>query len=259
MESGELVTASVAEQAVKALRTAIVRGDLKAGRRYTTDDLAQKYGVSRTPVREALVRLSEAGFVAVEPKVGFRVIKPSVRDVQQLFQMRLMLEVPAAYHAAGHKTPIDMEALEGEFLAMDKIAKARAEAPASNDDESRELDLRYVEVDTHFHELILEASGNRRLALEVRKLRHNTSALGVWRLSESRRDKNGRLEKGLLKMQKEHKALLDAMKRGDQAGAARAMYDHLLETGTLLMEELEKDDEGTFDRDWSDGVVVPDH
>jgi DNA-binding GntR family transcriptional regulator len=257
MKPVALVTASVAEQAVEALRNAIVRGELKAGKRYTTDDLAQAYGVSRTPVREALVRLSEAGFVAVEPKVGFRVIKPSVRDVQQLFQMRLMLEVPATYHAARQNTPIDLEALEGEFRAMDEIAKARAEAPASSDAESRELDLRYVDVDTRFHERILEASGNGRLVLEVRKLRHNTSALGVWRLSESRRDQEGRLEKGLLAMQKEHKALLDAMKEHDQVGAAHAMYAHLLKTGTLLMEELEKDDEGTFDRGWFEGVAVP--
>jgi DNA-binding GntR family transcriptional regulator len=255
-----IVTASVAEQAVTAVRHAIVTGELKAGHRYTADFLAHKYGVSRTPVREALVRLSEAGFVIVEPKVGFRVIERNVRDVQDLFQMRLRLEVPAAYQAAHPRGLIDIERLREDFEAMRVIARSQAEAwaEAPSAPESQDLDLQYVDVDTRFHERILEASGNKRLVLEVRKLRHNITALGAWRLSQSRQDANGNLEKGLLAMEREHEALLDAMDRRDQPGAAQAMYSHLVQTGDLLMTVLEKADEERYDRDWYAGVFVPD-
>jgi DNA-binding GntR family transcriptional regulator len=251
-----LVTASVAEQALEVLRRAIWTGVLKAGQRYSADELAKQYGVSRTPVREALVRLSEAGFVTVEPKVGFRVVKRNARQVQELFQMRLMLEVPAAYCAA--LADVNIEKLRQEFEAMDEIARSWSKEPVEGrahdrrEPGSQELDLRYVDVDTRFHECILAATGNNRLVLEVRKLRHNITALGAWRLSKSRR------ENGLLGMQEEHKAMLDAMEERDPPAAAHAMYAHLVTTGDLLMKELEREGEGGFDREWYTGVVVPD-
>ena len=254
-----IVTASVAEQAVTAVRDAIVTGELKAGHRYTADYLADKYGVSRTPVREALVRLSEAGFIIVEPKVGFRVIARTVREVQDLFQMRLRLEVPAAYQAARMRGLIDIERLREDFEAMRAIAKLQVEAwaEAPSGPESQELDLQFVEVDTRFHERILEASGNKRLVLEVRKLRQNTTALGAWRLSQSRQDTDGCLETGLREMEHEHGALLDALERQNPPAAAQAMYSHLVRTGDLLMTVLEKDDEERYDREWFAGVAVP--
>jgi DNA-binding GntR family transcriptional regulator len=248
-----LVTTSVAEQAATALRTAIVTGELEPGQRYTADYLAQRYGVSRTPVREALVRLNEAGFVLMEPKVGFRVIERNVRDVQDLFQMRLFLEIPAAYRAAHPRARIDIKKLRADLNAMDEIAQARAAEAA----EATELDRRYVEVDTSFHERILRASGNQRLADVARDLRDNLTALGAWRFSQSRRNEDGRLEDGLLALQMEHKALLQAIEDREPGAAAQAMYTHLVTAGNLFMTKLEEDDDETFDRDWYAGVAVP--
>jgi len=253
-----LLTASVADQAFAQLRRAIMTGELAAGERYSVERIADLLDlqVSRTPVREALVRLSEAGFVTVEPKRGFRVIKRNVHDIEELFQIRLMLEVPAAYRAAHKDAVVNIEKLSAEFNAMDEIAQSspEEELEASPSDtpmpSSHELDLKFVDGDTRFHERILKGAGNKRLVLDVRKLRFSITALGAWRLSQSRRG-------GLRRVQHEHKTLLNAIEHHDQQAAAQAMYSHLVNTGNDLMLLLEKEGEGTFDRQWFDSVVVP--
>ena len=252
-----LTTASVADQTVDVLEHAIVTGQLEPGERYTAEGIASLLDlqVSRTPVREALLRLSEAGYVVVEPKRGFRVIKRNAHDIEELFQLRLMLEVPATYVAAHPSAMMNLTKLRAEFDVMANIAQFAEKRPRNNtteapDPSSQELDLKFVQADTRFHERILKAAGNKRLVHDVRKLRSGITALGAWRLSQARIG-------GLIQVQREHKALLTAISRHDQAAAATAMYKHLVKTGSELMLQLEREGQGTYNREWFKSVFVP--
>jgi DNA-binding GntR family transcriptional regulator len=257
--SVSVVTASVAEQIVQVLREAIRTGELTPGELYSVEQVAKDLGltVSRTPVREALVRLAEAGMVHAEPNRGYRILKPSVHDLEELFQLRLMLEVPAAYRAAQRVDEKRLIKLQAELDAMREIAQltddSRTTGSSVKDRNPRleEPDLEFVAHDTRFHELVLEAAGNERLIAVVRNLRAIITTRGAWRLSESRHG-------GLPEVMNEHQPVLDCLQKRDAHGAAEAMYDHLRKTGDALMNHLEgQGKEGIFDRRWFDGVAIP--
>jgi len=261
--SVSVVTTSVAEQIVQVIREAIRTGKLTPGDLYSVEQVAKKLSlnVSRTPVREALVRLAEAGMVYAEPNRGYRVLKPDVHDLEELFQLRLMLEVPAAYRAAHRVDGPQLGKLQTELDAMKEIAKASDEfgdglgSTASSGEERNpaleERDLKFVAHDTRFHGLVLEAAENERLVAVVSNLRAIITTRGAWRLSESRGG-------GLPEVMSEHEPILDHLRNGNAQGAAQAMYDHLRKTGNALMEHLEKQgEEGTFDRQWFEGVAIP--
>ena len=80
--------------------------------------LAERFGVSRTPVREALLLLERQGVVRFERNRGVRVLETSVHDLEEVFTLRLLLEVPATYRACGLLTAEDLDALERELAAM---------------------------------------------------------------------------------------------------------------------------------------------
>src|SRR3954452_17936991 len=224
---------SVAEQVATLIREAIIKGELEAGERYSVEQIAKLLNLrrpsstgapsvqlSRTPVREALVRLSEAGMVRVVPNRGYEVLKTDVHDVEELFQLRLMLEVPAAYRAAQRADETVIEQLRLELGAMERIA--------SQAGDKLDPDVEFLEPDIRFHELVLEAAGNRRLVLVVRQLRYNISTLGAVKLSASR-------EGGLSDLLDEHKPVLASLEDRDPEAAAQAMYDHVMNTGNALM------------------------
>src|SRR5262245_57785709 len=91
---------SLADQAVAAIRAAVRDGTLLPGQLYSAYQVAGYLGVSRSPVREALMRLAEAGMVTFERNRGFRIVVPGAADIAEVFQLRLLLEVPAARRAA---------------------------------------------------------------------------------------------------------------------------------------------------------------
>jgi DNA-binding GntR family transcriptional regulator len=253
-----LETRSVADQAAEVLRDAILTGQLKPGELYSVERIADQLelGVSRTPVREALVQLSAAGIVVVEPQRGFRIIKRNVHDIEELFQERLVLEVFATFRAvlAIEKGMIDKAALiarlRRKLEQMGVLAKRREALGKQNssDPELQDLDLEFVKLDMRFHERILKAAGNQRLANDVGHVRYSITALGASRLS---------LASGLLNVQREHELIFEAVEDGDPHAAARAMYDHLVSTGNAMSRLLEKEQQGSFDPGWMKGVVVP--
>ncbi len=83
--------ATLTEQAVDSIRLEIIKGSLIPGQLYTGSEVARKLGVSRTPVREALMELARRGMVRIEDKRGFRVLTTSLDALLQVFQVRIML------------------------------------------------------------------------------------------------------------------------------------------------------------------------
>jgi DNA-binding GntR family transcriptional regulator len=200
-------------RALEALRAAIVDGRLEAGERYSVAQLAERFGVSRTPVREALLVLERQGVVRFERNRGVRVLETTAHDLEEVFALRLLLEVPATRRACELLDRDDFAALDHELTAMTALADEGDEGA-------------FMAHDKRFHEIILRASGNRRLATIVSQLRDLVRFRGASTVGRSR---------DLQAILAEHVTVLDALRAGDADAAARAMRAHLLETGRLLL------------------------
>jgi DNA-binding GntR family transcriptional regulator len=209
-----LGASSLAVQVTEAVREAIRSGELRAGELYSVYQLAERLNVSRTPVREALLGLAETGLVRFERNRGFRVVRRDPKDIAEVFHLRLLLEVPAARLAAMNAAPLD--GLRAELAAMRTAAEQHDEP-------------RFMSHDRAFHELLLLAGGNAKLAGIVRGLRDATIALGASTADRSR---------SLSDIADEHEPILAALAAGDADGAAAAVRAHVAHTGELLLAQV---------------------
>ncbi len=212
------------------LRERIVTGDLQAGSQHSIYRLAEQLEVSRTPVREAVLRLADLGLVSVEKNRGVRIRGVSVADVREVFELRMLLEVPAAAIAARNAGPELVAALTANVDALRTHAIAAQEAA-------------FTVVDREFHGLVASATANPRLAAEVSRLRDSIQARGVSTFGRSR---------PLTEVAAEHAPVAEAIGRHEPEVAAARMADHLERTGVLLMRQVAAGE--PVDEAWTSGV-----
>lgn len=163
---------SVREQVRRILHAQVLSGALVPGRVYSAVALAEELKVSATPVREAMLELANAGFVEVARNRGFRILTISDRDLDEIVELRLMLEVPAIKKVIASASDEQL-ALLGP-LADEIVGAARREdLPA------------YLSSDQAFHRTLLDLAGNARLVKLVVDLRDQTRLLGLRGLSAS--------------------------------------------------------------------------
>jgi DNA-binding GntR family transcriptional regulator len=224
-------TTSVNAQVLSALRTAVVSGELAPGSLYSVQTLATQLGVSRTPVREALIKLAQQGMVRFERNRGVRVLLTSLHDLEEVFALRLLLEPAATRRAVDRLDPVQRKELRRTFAQMEKAAKA--------DDE-----FTMFEHDRRFHRVLLEASGNARLAGIVDGLRDMVLRRGVSTARESR---------SLDDIVAEHRVILDLVEAGDAEGAAAAMRAHVEHTAALLIAQEAGGEPVDVDLSWTSG------
>lgn len=155
------LTALVVDQ----IRDLIVTGRLRLGEQLSENALAERLGVSRTPVREAFLRLEAERLVEVRPQRGTFVFQCGPHDVRDICELRAILEAGALRLAIQRDRPWLLAALEGNLVRADAAALAAA--------------ADYQPFDHEFHEIIVGASGNRqlieaygRIAGRIRALRH---------------------------------------------------------------------------------------
>jgi len=192
-----------------ALLVRIVTGEIAAGRVYSAPVLAGVLGVSVTPVREALLELAAAGLVEAVPNKGFRIVGLTQDDLDEILQVRLMLEVPATAEIARRGTA---ESQMARFRALaDDIERRAQEGDVPG----------FLESDREFHLGLLETLGNGRLTEIVSRLRYQARLYGLHELAE-----RGELRESA----EEHGKLLDAISRDDEAAAAAIMTHHLQHT-----------------------------
>ncbi|QHC24801.1 GntR family transcriptional regulator [Streptomyces sp. GS7] len=196
---------SVRGQILAALRQALTAGELAAGEVYSAPVLAERYGVSATPVREAMQQLAGEGAVEIVPNRGFRVCERSPRDLAELAEVRTMLEVPAIVRLARAIPPARWEELR-------PLAEAGVTAAAHGDRAG------YAEADHAFHQALIALTGNRRLTQVTGDLLRRTQ----WPAGGSRRR-----TADLLADASEHTALLDALIAQEYAVAERIAREHL--------------------------------
>jgi len=227
------VDASITDRVRDSLREAIIDGRLAPGSLHSVQSLASSLGVSRTPVREALIDLEGRGMVEFERNRGVRILQTSIHDLEEILSLRILLEVPAAYRAAEQATEETAEALSDELQAMRRAARERDE-------------VTMMAHDRRFHEIINEASGNSRLAAYVDSLRDLILTRGVSTVGRSR---------DLPSIVKEHEAIITAIEANDPEASAAAMKSHLVNTSSLLLRQ--EDDAAGVEPDvrWA-GLVI---
>jgi len=209
---------SLREQVSRALEAALVAGELVPGEIYSAPALGERFGVSATPVREAMLDLARDGFVEVVRNRGFRVVEMSEEDLDEISQIRLLLEVPTTATIGPKLTP--------ELVArLERIADAIEQAAERGDL------IDYLDSDRQFHVELIAALGNPRLTELVDRMRRQTRLFGLNDLVTSGR---------LLASAHEHRELLETLQAGDVEAARELISTHIRHTRGLWVgrEEL---------------------
>ncbi|MGV9796687.1 GntR family transcriptional regulator [Mycobacterium sp. NPDC003449] len=204
--------APLSEQVAAAIHRKILKGEVPVGSWLRHDSLATEFGISRTPVREALRVLNAQGIVTIVPNRGARVNGHSSHDVVEIGVVRAELEGLAAELAAERIDDDQIVRLDVALQSFREIAGA----PSISDD----LAEKWAQTNDLFHAVILEAAGNKHLTTSIKELRrklpHNLSYGGY--------KGNSRL---LNKNFEEHVAIAEAIKAQDGATARRLMTAHI--------------------------------
>jgi DNA-binding GntR family transcriptional regulator len=213
LDSPRTVAGLVAER----LRAEIVAGKLSAGSKLRQVEIARRFGVSTTPVREALGALQREGLVRLHPQRGAVVFLPSVADLREHYEIRGALEAVAAARAA--------ERFELSWAApLEALLDEMSTGPAAS---------RYIELNQRFHNELYAYSERPRLVEMIAGLRDASSAyLHIYRAAE---------DFPVTRLDAEHRRILAACMARDAQAAAEATREHLENTVEHVASRLERD------------------
>jgi DNA-binding GntR family transcriptional regulator len=200
----------------EALEEDIVAGRLRPGQRLDEVGLAERFGVSRTPIREALIQLSASGLVEMRPRRGAFVTLLGPRELVESFELMAEIEASCGRLAAQRLGPADRAAITQAQAACCKAA-------AADDDDA------YYPANARFHAAIYAATGNRVLRAEAIRLQ---TALQPYRRLQLKVPR--RIGASLA----EHEAILEALIKGDGVSAAERIRAHVLVQGERFMSLL---------------------
>ncbi|MEU5312734.1 GntR family transcriptional regulator [Streptomyces sp. NPDC021562] len=192
--------ASVRGQILDALRTALVGGELLPGEVYSAPVLGERFGVSATPVREAMQQLALEGAVEVVPNRGFRVVERGARELAELAEVRALIEVPVMMRLA-RSVPAE------RWVALRPLAEESVRAAATG------CRATYAEADRAFHRAVLGLAGNEQLVQIAEDLRRRAVPL-----------RGARAE--MMSDAAEHSALLDVLVARDLEAVRTLVAGH---------------------------------
>lgn len=187
------------------LRTAIVTGELGPGTLVSAPTLAETFGVSATPVREAMSNLEREGLVESIKNKGFRITSLSEKELDDLADLRTLIEAPSMHRIVG-------QIPEAGFAALEQIADKCLHAADEQDL------LAYLADDRKFHALLLSYTGNDQLVELATALRRRARVYGLKHLATT-----GRLPNSA----REHHQLLELLRSGDAGAAERLVATHI--------------------------------
>ncbi|EJE52372.1 transcriptional regulator [Acidovorax sp. CF316] len=202
MSALTLTPRALYEEVAEQLRQRIFRRELEPGSWIDELKIAEEFGISRTPLREALKVLAAEGLVTMKVRRGAYVTEMSDKDLRDVYHLLSLLESDAAAVVATSATPAQLQELQGLHAELEAAAGERE---------------RFFAVNERFHMRVLEMADNRwrsQMVADLRKVmklnRHNSLL------------KQGRIEDSLA----EHRAVMAALARRDGAGTAQAMQAH---------------------------------
>lgn len=189
----------------QTLRQAILKGELQPGERLMEIKLAERLGVSRTPIREAIRKLELEGLVVMIPRKGAAVANITEKDTKDVLEVRRTLEMFAVEVACDRITP-------EQLVQLKEAAKAFEASKGSMDL------IRIAETDMNFHEIIYEATQNERLVQMLNNLRENMYRYRIEYLKDPNYYDS---------LVREHQAILDAVESGCKEKARVCMRNHI--------------------------------
>jgi DNA-binding GntR family transcriptional regulator len=207
------------ERAYRELRRRIIENEMPAGHQALEQELADALGMSRTPVREAMIRLANEGLVEIRPRHGMRVLPISAQDMAEIYAVLTALEATAAEEVARRGLS------EGELASLTK-AVSDMDAALKRDD------LRaWAEADERFHKRLVAASGNQRLQSIVEM---------YWDQAHRVRLLTLQLRPRPARSNEDHAAVVEAIIAGDAERAREIHREHRLKSGRMLIDLLQR-------------------
>lgn len=200
--------ANLRQQVAEALRSLLITGQMRPGRVYSAPKLAAQFGISATPVREAMLDLVSEGLVEVVRNKGFRVTEVDDKELDALAELRGLIEIPVMGLVA--------EQCEGPIATaverLRPLARRLTKAAAAGDL------LTFIEVDNEFHTRFLALHGNHHVVSVVRDMRRRSRLFGLEALAAA----------GVLaEMSQEHEEMVDAALRRDGPAMRDVMTRHI--------------------------------
>ncbi|WP_157155015.1 MULTISPECIES: GntR family transcriptional regulator [unclassified Diaminobutyricimonas] len=204
-------------------------GELPLGTWLRQNKIAEEFGTSRTPVREAIQSLSATGIAEMIPNRGARIRVPSAREVQEGYRVRAELEGLAVELATTFATQEQIDRLRAAEELFEAAVREVAQDNVSLDAGRQ----RWTQANDEFHEIILQAARNHTLASALAWIHHQLPRNLTWNeLSRDIRSMRRNVE--------QHRAIREAIEAGDAARARRAIMEHVLSSGDLILASLEE-------------------
>jgi DNA-binding GntR family transcriptional regulator len=208
---------SLAKMAYEAIRKSILSGQWKIGELYNEKAIAADLGISRTPVREALLELASQDLIIFLPRRGLMVNRFTRRDVDEIFELRKAVELAAVEKITATSPPFDLFEIEESLLSQRKAVKQKDY-------------LAFMEADRLFHTRFSELTNNRRIIAILENIRDMIHVMGAKALA---------LEGRALEVIEEHQTIFEAVKKGNIEEARKAMAYHLDQSkGAVVESEL---------------------
>jgi DNA-binding GntR family transcriptional regulator len=198
------------------IRGEILACTLRPGTQLQEKDLAEKYGVSKSPVRDALLRLQEQHLIEVLPRKGYRVTPISMTAIGEMYEMRAILECSCVRRLIEH-------AGDAELAALEALAAAPQESGVAA----------WIQYNREFHLALARASGNSRLTRATIELIEQFDRLIYMNMSNVLREAGN-----LQQFVDEHVAIVAAIRRRDKRAAVALTREHVESSRGLLMEQI---------------------
>ena len=222
MELIKLKRKRATDEVYEALRQAILTRSFKAGERLQVEEIAQKLGVSLTPVRHAIQQLSTEGLIEIHPRSGTYVATLSAHDIEETFEIRCALECLAAEKALSNLA-------DGKLARLRELLKLLGEPVAGENDFRR-----HEKLNLELHRIIIDTAGNKRLAEMYESL---NAHIKIARIHGGKAGGNGFSDR-LAEEQAEHEAIVDAIESRDSKLVTAALRKHIYRAKDALISTL---------------------
>jgi DNA-binding GntR family transcriptional regulator len=193
------------------IRRAIISGDLLSGEIMNEAEIAARFESGKTPTREALLLLTHERFLESLPRVGYRVTKPTLQDIQEIFYLRIILEVEAIGFAVGNLTTEVVELLEKNNLEENRLTGSLSDGKGE----------RAASLNREFHLIIAEQTGNERMIRIIKNLIDDMERMLV--------------SDPYIADPNQHRVIIESMISGDNTSAQSAMQQHIKDTRQRIL------------------------
>lgn len=208
----------------RILRDRILRQELHAGEKLSDLRLSSELGVSRTPIREALLQLVQDGIVVAEPNRGFFVATISPKDIAEIFDLRAALETFALRETAKHDHTATYDRALHELEHVERLIQA-----ATTSREREEAAEAFLETDRSFHSWLVEGANNSRLTTIIQ---------GLWTQVAIYQQFGAELPGWMEIALEQHRAIINHLRRGDAEAAEQELAEHIDDMKTRILADL---------------------